>query len=105
MRQWFNARQLAETVAQGRAMVEKEQRREGAMQANLEQLAHKLGFAKPDELFAAVARDEVNLRQLQAALREFDGSGFRCRSENSTARKVQAKPRQTAASSSSAWTG
>ena len=66
-------RQLAETVAQGRATVEKEQRREGAMQANLEQLAQKLGFAKPDELFAAVARDEVNLRQLQAALRELGG--------------------------------
>jgi GTP pyrophosphokinase len=73
VRQWFNARQLAETVAQGRAKVEKEQRREGALQANLEQLAHKLGFAKPDELFAAVARDEVNLRQLQAALRESTG--------------------------------
>ena len=73
VRQWFNARQLAETVAQGRATVEKEQRREGALQANLEQLAQKLGFAKPDELFAAVARDEVNLRQLQAALREAKG--------------------------------
>jgi GTP pyrophosphokinase len=29
----------------------KEQRREGALNANLEQLAHKLGFGKPDELF------------------------------------------------------
>ncbi len=73
VRQWFNARQLAETIAQGRATVEKEQRREGALQANLEQLAHKLGFAKHDELFAAVARDEVNLRQLQGALRELVG--------------------------------
>jgi GTP pyrophosphokinase len=73
VRQWFNAQQLAETIAQGRATVEKEQRREGAMQANLEQLAQKLGFAKHDELFAAVARDEVSLRQLQAALREAKG--------------------------------
>jgi GTP pyrophosphokinase len=73
VRQWFNAKSLAETVAQGRAAVEKEQRREGALQANLEQLAQRLGFAKPDELFAAVARDEVNLRQLQAALRELKG--------------------------------
>ncbi len=73
VRQWFNARSLAETVAQGRAIVEKEQRREGTLQANLEQLAQKLGFAKPEELFAAAARDEVNLRQLQAALREFKG--------------------------------
>jgi GTP pyrophosphokinase len=74
VRQWFNAHQLAETVAQGRAKVEKEQRREGAMQANLEQLAQKLGFAKHDELFAAVARDEVNLWQMKAALRELVGS-------------------------------
>ncbi|MGH8676437.1 MAG: ACT domain-containing protein, partial [Burkholderiales bacterium] len=57
----------------GRATVEKEQRRAGAMQANLEQLAQKLGFARHDELFAAVARDEVNLRQLQAALRALTG--------------------------------
>ena len=73
VRQWFNAQALAETVAQGRATVEREQRREGATQANLEDLARKLGFARPDELFAAVARDEVNLRQLQAALREAVG--------------------------------
>jgi GTP pyrophosphokinase len=74
VRQWFNAQALAATVAQGRATVEKEQRREGALKANLEQLAHKLGFEKPDELFAAVARDEVNLRQLQTALRVLTGS-------------------------------
>src|SRR6185295_16347719 len=73
VRQWFNARQLAETVAQGRVTVEKEQRREGATQANLEQLAQKLGYAKHDELFAAVAREEVSLRQLQAALRALVG--------------------------------
>ena len=73
VRQWFNSQAHEEMVAQGRATVEKEQRREGALQANLEQLAHKLGFGKTDELFVAVARDEVNLRQLQAALREAVG--------------------------------
>jgi GTP pyrophosphokinase len=73
VRQWFNAQALADTVAQGRAIVEREQRREGATQANLEQLAQKLGLAKPEELFAAVARDEINLRQLQASLRELTG--------------------------------
>jgi GTP pyrophosphokinase len=69
IRQWFNAKALAETVAAGRAVVEKELRREGATSASLEGLAAKLGFSKPDELFAAVARDEVNLRQLQTALK------------------------------------
>jgi len=69
IRQWFNAKALAETIAAGRAAVEKELRREGATQASLDALASKLGFAKPDEMFAAVARDEVNLRQLQVALK------------------------------------
>jgi len=75
LRQWFNAQALAETIAQGRAIGKKEQRREKAHQAGLEDLARKLGFGKPDELFAAVARDEVNLRQLQTALRETKGTG------------------------------
>jgi len=69
IRQWFNSQALAETVATGRAAVEKELKREGASQAKLETLAARLGFSRQDDLFAAVARDEVNLRQLQAALR------------------------------------
>ena len=98
--------QLDETIAQGRAIVEKEQRREGAMQANLEQLAQKLGFAKPDELFAAVARDEVNLRQLQAALRELAGLVSVPQDGNSTGQENEGKvSAATAACSSSAWTG
>jgi GTP pyrophosphokinase len=94
VRQWFNARQLDETIAQGRAIVEKEQRREGAMKANLEQLAQKLGFAKHDELFAAVARDEVNLRQLQAALRESVGLVSVPRTEIQPGKKAKAKSPQ-----------
>jgi len=69
IRQWFNSQALSETVAAGRAAVEKELKREGASQAKLETLAARLGFSRPDDLFAAVARDEVNLRQLQSALR------------------------------------
>ena len=73
VRQWFNAQALAETVAAGRAVVEREGRREGATQVRLETLAARLGFDKPDDLFAAVARDEVNLRQLQTTLRSLGG--------------------------------
>jgi GTP pyrophosphokinase len=69
IRQWFNAKAHSDTVAAGRARLEKELRREGAVNANLEDLAAKLGFKAPDDLFAAVARDEVNLRQLQSAVR------------------------------------
>jgi len=73
VRQWFNTQALADTVAEGRAVVEREMKREGRGSANLEALAARLGFAKPDELFAAVARDEVNLRQLHEALRALAG--------------------------------
>jgi GTP pyrophosphokinase len=64
IRQWFNARAHAETVAEGRAIVDKALRRDGAHES-LEALAARLGFKKPEELFAAVARDEVNLRELR----------------------------------------
>jgi GTP pyrophosphokinase len=94
VRQWFNTRQLAETIAQGRATVEKEQRREGALQASLEQLAQKLGFGKPDDLFAAVARDEVNLRQLQAALRELTGLVLVPKTAIQPAKKTRSKSPQ-----------
>jgi len=73
IRQWFNAQALADTISAGRALVERELKRSGAGQAGLEALAAKLGFGKSDELFAAVGRDEVNLRQLQIALRELKG--------------------------------
>src|SRR5438270_1102096 len=62
IRQWFNAKAHAETVAAGRAVVEKELKREGA-QASLEALASRLGFKKADDLFVAVAREEINLRK------------------------------------------
>jgi len=71
IRQWFNAKAHAETVAAGRAVVEKELKRESAAHASLDALAERLGFKKPEDLFVGVARDEVNLRQLQSAVRGF----------------------------------
>ena len=100
IRQWFNAKALAETMAAGRAAVEKELRREGATHVSLESLAAKLGFAKPDEMFAAVARDEVNLRQLQVAL-ERARAGAGCAARDQEARKPP--PATSVACWSSAW--
>ena len=74
IRHWFNAKAHAETVAAGRAAVEKVIRREKADTVSLEALARRLGSTSPDALFAAVARDEFNLRQLQTALRELKGA-------------------------------
>ena len=69
IRQWFNVKAHTETVAAGRAIVEKELKRQKAAHASLETLADRLGFKKPEDLFVAIARDEVNLRQLQIAVR------------------------------------
>ena len=69
VRQWFNTQALAETVAQGRAVVERELQREGMTGANLDHLAQQLGFAKSEELFAAAGREEIGVKLLQTALR------------------------------------
>ena len=69
VRQWFTAQEAAETLAQGRQIVTREMQREGQSGANLEELAHKLGFANADALYLAAARNDIGQRQLQTALR------------------------------------
>jgi GTP pyrophosphokinase len=69
VRQWFKAQQHDETVAQGRALVERELARAGATAVNLDAVAAKAGFPRLDDFFAAATRDELNLRQIQAAIR------------------------------------
>jgi GTP pyrophosphokinase len=69
VRQWFNSREIASVLAAGRAAVERELDREGKRAVSLEELAKRLGFDKPDDLFAAVGREEVGPRQLLTALR------------------------------------
>ena len=66
VRAWFNAIELQQRISQGQAMVEKELQRLGRTAVNLEQLAHKLGFAQADDLYVAVAKDEFSLRQIDA---------------------------------------
>jgi len=65
---WFAAQQEQEMLVQGRAFITRELQRDGATQANLEELAHKLGFKNPDALFLAAARSEVGPRAIQTAL-------------------------------------
>src|SRR5690606_36693709 len=69
VRQWYDAEELARTVAAGRAIVEREMHLEGALKTSLDQVAQSLGFGKTEDLFAAVGRDEIGPRALQIALR------------------------------------
>src|SRR5262249_33624124 len=67
--QWFKAQQLEETIAQGRASVERELQRAGMTALNLDAGASEAGGCKVEDLFAAVARTEVNTRAVQTAIR------------------------------------
>src|SRR5260221_13492003 len=67
VRQWFNTRELAGVVAAGRAAVERELKREGARAASFHELANRLGFEGPDDLFAAERREEVGPRLFATA--------------------------------------
>ena len=72
VRLWFSSRALEQTLADGRTIVNRELQRLGATGTKIDELATKLGFAKSDDLFIAVARTELNLRQLQTAVRGSD---------------------------------
>lgn len=68
VRAWFNAIEQQETLSHGRALVEKTLQREGKTAVNLEELAHKLGFSKVDDLFLSVGKEEFSLRNIEHAL-------------------------------------
>jgi len=72
VRAWFNAIEQQETLSHGRSLVEKTLQREGKTAIKLEELAHKLGFAKVDDFFLAVGKEEFSLRTVEHALHAED---------------------------------
>lgn len=70
VRLWFNAIELQIRINNGQEQVEKELQRLGKTSVNLEHLASKLGFAQPEDLYVAVAKDEFSLRQIANAFVE-----------------------------------
>jgi GTP pyrophosphokinase len=70
VRAWFNAIELQENIAAGRAAVEKTLQREGRTSVNLDELATKLGFKTPEELFLLVGKEEFSLRAVEHALQD-----------------------------------
>lgn len=72
VRLWFNAIELQLRITHGQEQVEKELQRLGKTSVNLEHLANKLGFARSDDLYVAVAKDEFSLRQIAQAFVEVE---------------------------------
>ena len=69
VRAWFNALEVAQTVAKGREAVEKLLQREGRTAMKLDDLAAQLGFKGADDLFEVVGKDELSLRTIENLLR------------------------------------
>ncbi|MGE5769775.1 MAG: RelA/SpoT family protein [Betaproteobacteria bacterium] len=90
VRAWFANLALEETLAEGRAIISKELQRLGQTGASMEDLAHKQGFAKADDLYIAAARGELNLRQFQTVARGGEAGELLAPDE------VLAKPRKAA---------
>lgn len=72
IRAWFNAIEQAETLAHGRAVLDKTLQREGKTAVNLEDLAQRLGFAKLDDFLLAVGSERMGLRLVEQALHADD---------------------------------
>ena len=70
IRHWFKHQHYEENVAQGREAMEKEAHRLGFPLPNLELLAQKSHFTKPEDLLAAIGRGDITARQVIAAAQE-----------------------------------
>ena len=64
VRHWFRYQYFEENIAQGRDILDREVRRLGVSDVNLDKLAAKLGEPKGDEFLAAIGRGDVSVRQL-----------------------------------------
>jgi GTP pyrophosphokinase len=69
VKQWFAHQERKEMLERGRNIVERELQRIGHTTQNLELLAQKLGYDKPDDLYVALAREEIRPRNIENALR------------------------------------
>lgn len=69
IKQYFTRLDESQMIAEGRTIVQRELQREGATQANIDELAVRLGYSGADALFLAAARSELGQRAIQQALR------------------------------------
>ncbi len=70
VRTWFKQRDQGELTQVGRAQFDKERKRLGVGDVNLEKLAQEMKFKSADEFLAALGRGDVGPQILARALRE-----------------------------------
>ena len=70
VRHWFKYQHFDENVTDGRALLDKELHRLGAVDVNLDKLAHKFSEPKVDEFLAALGRGDITPHQVASAIQE-----------------------------------
>jgi GTP pyrophosphokinase len=68
-KQYFTSLDETQTMADGRAYMQRELQRLGGTQTNIDDLATKLGYTSADAMFLAAGRSELGQRAIQLALR------------------------------------
>ncbi len=68
VRHWFRYQYFTENIAQGREILDRELRRLGLIDTNIDKIAQKLNEPKGDEFFAAIGRGDVSVKQLSDAV-------------------------------------
>ncbi len=68
VRAWFNLQDHDQHVADGRVILDRELKRFKASSIAIETLVKRLKFDKPNELFAAIGRNEVTVSQIVGAI-------------------------------------
>jgi GTP pyrophosphokinase len=70
VRQWFKSQEHDAALAQGRALLEQEIRRQGLGAINFEKVAEKFGYPRLEEFLLALSRGDIKTPQLASGLRQ-----------------------------------
>lgn len=70
IRQWFKKQEREAAVSEGRELLEKELRRLGLAQKNLEEIARLFNFRGVDDLFEAIGHEDISIQNVGTKLLE-----------------------------------
>ena len=70
VRQWFIQQDQEKSIVTGRTALEREFQRLGARNLKLDKVAERLGFARPDELFATIGHGALTTSQVVARIQD-----------------------------------
>ncbi len=70
IRQWFKKQEREAAIAEGRELLEKELRRLGLAQKNLDEVAHLFNVKSTDDLFEAIGHEDISIQFVGTKLLE-----------------------------------